>query len=322
MVVAAISTRTIEQEPSVAMECLTEFNHEPLRLRRWSLALLWASWVFMTGAGQVAAAATPIAIYRWHEADSTSCRIFKWQSLAIDADLGPRCEAVLTRLSTYWFATAEPLNQRCDIVLHPTDDSYSRAVGARASQTTGSVLIGDNNRKPFFRIDVRASRSDWDTAILPHELTHVLFAQRFSGHKLPAWINEGTALLADPPSKQALHLRDCRRAVSDGTALNLSKLLTLTDYPDRREWPAFYGQSLSLVKCLVERESSQAFVEFVDTSLNQDCATGLREVYGIQTIDQLQQIWSQYESKYDPRLAQAIDVPRQRLLGKVKSRDQ
>jgi hypothetical protein len=103
-------------------------------------------------------------------------------------------------------------------------------------------------------------------------------------------------------------LRDCRQARINGTALALANLMSLTDYPGQKDWPAFYGQSLSLVKCLVERKSPQAFVEFVDKSLEQGYTTGLREVYNISDMNELQRIWSQYIS--NAQLARAPSIPR------------
>jgi hypothetical protein len=240
----------------------------------------------------MAVAALPLTDFRWQTAESPSCRIYQWQSQAIDARLAPRCEALIAQLSTYWFGEIPQLDPKCDIVVHLTAESYCRAVGVHARYTSASVLIGDQHQKPFYRIDVRGNRADWEVACLPHELTHALFAQRFAGSKLPKWIDEGTALLADTPSKQTRHLQDFHAERSKGTALPLERLMSLADYPGRREWPAFYGQSLSLVRFLVNRKSPQAFVEFVDKSLEKGQMAALQEVYGIRSVDELQRIWS------------------------------
>jgi hypothetical protein len=186
-------------------------------------------------------------------------------------------------------------------VIHPTEESYCRVVGVHARYTSASVLIGDQHQKPFYRIDVRGNRADWETTCLPHELTHALFAQRFAGRKLPKWIDEGTALLADQAPKQARHLRDFYAARSAGAILPLARLMSLTDYPDRRDWPVFYGQSLSLVRFLVEQKSPQAFVQFIDKSLQHNQWIALRDVYGIRSADELQQKWSQHMIQPDAR---------------------
>jgi hypothetical protein len=274
------------------------FYHARRSTRRWTIAGALAALLVVAAVAEPAAAAPPTANMHWHEIDTAHCRIFKWQTSTTPSDdlyLKSVCEEAMTRVSTYWFGKVLPLDRKCDVILYPSDESYSHAVGGNAIRTAGSVLTGYDGELSFFRIELRARRSDW-VAALPHELTHVLFAQRFAGRKLPAWINEGTALMADPTSKQILHLRDHRQAQANGSALPMATLLSLNDYPAQRDWPALYGQSLSLVKCLVERKSPQAFVAFIDKSLQTDCETGFREVYNIHGLNQLRQIWTQYWS--------------------------
>ena len=298
-----------------------QFDRQHLRLHCRNVVRVMAVLMSTASVTKIAAAAAPRASMSWHAVDTAHFRIFSWQAPAArsdDSHLESTCEGALTRLSMYWFGRVEQFKQKCDIILHPSDESYCREVGGNATHTAGAVLMGSDNQRPFFRIDLRANRSNWETAGLPHELTHILFSQRFHGRKLPAWINEGTALLADPASKQALHLRDYRQARSSGTALPLANLMSLTDYPAQRDWPVFYGQSLSLVKCLVERKSPQAFVEFIDKSLEKDYATGLREVYSISDVDELRQVWSQYVSEPDAQLARANSSPRNRDSRKIK----
>ena len=86
--------------------------------------------------------------------------------------------------------------------------------------------------------------------------------------------------------------------------------MSLTDYPCQRDWPAFYGESLSLVQCLVKRKTPQAFVDFIGIALEKDYTSGLREVYNINGVFELQQIWSQYVSQADAQLAIAPGVAR------------
>lgn len=298
------------------------FRRRRLRSPCWIVAVLLAALVFVASGVEIAAAATPRANMSWHEIDTAHFRIFKWQAPnahSDDSDLKSTCEEAITRQSTYWFGRVEPLDRKCVIILYPNNESYFRAVGGNATQTAGTVLTGFDGQLAFSRIELPENRSDWETACLPHELTHVLLAQRFAGRKLPAWINEGTALLADPASKQSLHLRDCHRALRNGTAFALMDLMSLTDYPDHRSWPAFYGQSLSLAKCLVERQSPRAFVDFIDKSLKYNYTTALREVYDIQDIARLQQIWSQYVSQCDVQLDRSTRALKHHLSGSTRS---
>ena len=58
---------------------------------------------------------------------------------------------------------------------------------------------------------------------LPHELTHLILADRFSPRQVPRWSDEGMAVLADPAEKQRLHLRDLRQALADARVPELAR---------------------------------------------------------------------------------------------------
>ena len=193
-------------DAKLIMRYFPHFGYEHRCTQYWTVAVLLAALTYATGSTNIAVAATPRANMSWHRHETAHFRIVMWQSPTASSDnvqIDSTCEGTIARLSTYWFGRLELLNHKCDLVLYPSNESYARGVGSNAANTAGAVLIGYDTQRPFFRIDLRANRSDWETAALPHELTHVLFAQRFAGRKLPTWINEGTALLADPASKQA-----------------------------------------------------------------------------------------------------------------------
>ena len=75
------------------------------------------------------------------------------------------------------------------------------------------------------------SNRQWQTAALPHELTHVILADCFVGRLVPRWIDEGAALLADPAEKQLRHKAEMAGALADRSAFRVVELLTLEDYP-------------------------------------------------------------------------------------------
>ena len=72
------------------------------------------------------------------------------------------------------------------------------------------VLHRVGRRGPREASHRRARRpADWFHH-LPHELTHVLTDGRITTDRLPPWIDEGMALVADPAIKRAAHVRDLR----------------------------------------------------------------------------------------------------------------
>jgi hypothetical protein len=126
-------------------------------------------------------------------------------------EIARHCESLRRDLSKKWFGDTSPANwsAKCMVVLHPSSESYLAAAGQGAISTAGSSLIERvRNSVVKRRIDLRGDRSDYLTAALPHELTHVVTADHFSEGALPRWAEEGMAVLADTEVKQQLHARD------------------------------------------------------------------------------------------------------------------
>jgi hypothetical protein len=179
------------------------------------------------------------------------------------------------------------------VVLHPSQESYLAAVGREAGGTSGSSVV-DRLKGCIAkrRIDLRGDRTDYLTAALPHELTHVVLADHFAGQLLPRWADEGMAMLADTKAKQDLHSRDLHAALAGGTTVRLTELLPAGDYPSAQHWDVFYGQSLSVVEYLVSRKSPRVFVQFIDSARTGGYDRALQDCYGIHDMQELDRLWS------------------------------
>ncbi len=183
---------------------------------------------------------------------------------------------------------------RCKIRVHPTRTSYLQKVGSNGGQTSGSSLIQLNAGKIVCReIDLLLNEYGELTA-LPHELTHIVLADKFRGRQPPHWIDEGIAMLADTVAKQNLHSRDCHEAIVKGSALTVHQIVTLDNFSSPAQMPAFYGQSLSLVRMLAERASPEKIVEFANDSLDLGFETALKHHYSLDGVDDLEKSWKNY----------------------------
>jgi hypothetical protein len=119
------------------------------------------------------------------------------------------------------------------------------------------------------------------SAALPHELTHVVLRDRFTSAPSPRWADEGMATLADTEAKQGRHHKDLMTALANGTTFRAANLLAMDDYPQADRFGAFYGESVSLTKFLVDRATPQRFVEFVERAGREGYDAALRFCYGI-----------------------------------------
>jgi len=111
------------------------------------------------------------------------------------------------------------------------------------------------------------------------------------GRQPPRWADEGMAILADTHAKQMLHERDLTQGIASRAAFRVAELLTFESYPQPSRIPAFYGQSASLTACLAKRDDPSRFVEFLRRSLDDGYDKALRDIYHLDNVAQLEQLW-------------------------------
>ena len=141
------------------------------------------------------------------------------------------------------------------------------------------------------RIDLRGDAADWLDCALPHELTHVIMAERFTRVRIPRWADEGLAILAEPQHKQERRRTALKRALDTARPWTAAELTALSDYPAAGSRDAFYGQSASLVAYLIERDSPEKFLEFVELGQKQGFERALTEIYALRSLTELDSRW-------------------------------
>src|SRR5262245_41346256 len=200
----------------------------------------------------------------WRVVETANFRFLVPSSHKLTAEVTAECEQLRHTLTSRWLGEATAWKTKCEIVLHPSDQSYLHEVGAGGGSTVASSLVdrlhGKITRR---RVDIRRATPGWPAAALAHELMHVIVADLFPVQSLPRWADEGLAILADPPEKQRQHRTDLATAINSGHQFRMTELVALADYPAADRWGAFYGQSTYLVEYLVELGGEAKLIEMV-----------------------------------------------------------
>lgn len=233
-------------------------------------------------------------------------------------DVAETCEKLRQGSSKKWLnSDSVSWTPRCDVFVHTTLTSYLAALGRGAESTAGcSDFRVDHDKVVMRRIDLRADdHRDPLTLALPHELTHLVLADRFPTNRLPRWADEGIAMLADPESKRSLHERDFKNAVAGRTAFRLVELVGIRDYPANDRRAAFYGESLALVQALVDQKSPANFVDFMEHAQKSGFDTALNDIYKIKNVTALEKLV--FDTETPPTKAKVVNVGRE-LPAKVK----
>ena len=233
------------------------------------------------------------------EADSENFTVLSYQTGPSASKVLKLCESLRDELNRVW-GGKRPIGlwqPRCEVVVHSSQASYLRIVGPSGGQTKGSSFIQiDAGKVIGRRIDLLFDSQAGLTA-LPHELSHVVLADRFHGCQVPHWLDEGIAMLADTHHKQLLHARDCHDAIVSRTTFRIHDLLKLEQFTSAEQMPAFYGQSLSLIRMLVVDEAPEKIVDFGIDAIQIGYPAALRKHYAIHDVDELERRWAAFEAR-------------------------
>jgi hypothetical protein len=242
--------------------------------------------------------AKPIKCYRqgsWWIALSESFQVCSLRG-SRDAKLAAnRCEEVRAALNRTWqlSTSAAPWRPKCQVILYPDARSYVAAVGGGSEPTVGSSLV-----KPRTgiitsrRIDLRADVPRYLEVALPHELCHLLVADRFRDRPAPLWYDEGMALLADQPEKLKLHERDLREGLRRRTTYRMHELFAAETYPAAERMGVFYGQCAALTQLLLALGTPAQLHEFVTIIPTVGANGALQSTYGIAGVAELEAKWA------------------------------
>lgn len=144
-------------------------------------------------------------------------------------------------------------------------------------------------------------------AVLPHEVTHTIFATHF-GRPLPRWADEGACTTVEHESERAKNHRllidFLMTKPSRGIPFN--RMFTMTEYP--HDILPLYAQGYSLAKFLIRQKDRQTFVNYIGAGLDQsDSADPLtawnavtRKFYGYKDLSDLQLSWLKWVEDGSP----------------------
>ena len=239
-------------------------------------------------------AKTKTVAYQRTKAISDHFAVYSVAHAPTAAEIASECERLCDELRQKWLQAKTPAgwSKRCDVVLHATTASYLAAVGRGGKGTRGSSLLQyDRHGVSTRRIDLLAEPAGAALSALPHELTHVVLADRFGQRQLPRWADEGLATMADSAEKQRLHHVDLERGIAAGHVPRMADLLFTSEYPAAHKRAVYYGASLSLVQFLSTLDHPQRVLEFIERSMEAGHTAALREVYDIPSVTELERRW-------------------------------
>lgn len=144
-------------------------------------------------------------------------------------------------------------------------------------------------------------------AVLPHEITHTIFATHF-GRPLPRWADEGACTTVEHESERAKNHRLLIDFLTTkpSRGIPFNRMYTMTEYP--HDILPLYAQGYSLAKFLIRQKDRRTFVNYIGEGLEQsDSADSLtawnavtRKFYGYKDLSDLQLSWLKWVESGSP----------------------
>jgi hypothetical protein len=128
-------------------------------------------------------------------------------------------------------------------------------------------------------------------SVLPHEVTHTVFAHYFR-QPVPRWADEGGAVLSEDELERGRHDKLVREILNrPGRAIPLSRLFRMTQYP--QDVMVLYAEGYSVTEFLVSKNGRPAFLQFLARGMQGDWDGAARAHYGFNNVGELEQAWVQ-----------------------------
>jgi len=145
-----------------------------------------------------------------------------------------------------------------------------------------------------WRMTVQGSLERILDSVLPHEISHTVFACHFR-RPLPRWADEGAATLAENVSERSRQVARTQGILKSHRRIPLRTLLALEEYPrDMQDVLRLYAQGYSLAAYLVQHGGKSHYLAFVDAALEHGWQHALQKLYGLRDIDELENRWSRW----------------------------
>jgi hypothetical protein len=227
----------------------------------------------------------------WYLSETRNFRIFHNQPWELAERVARAAEQARAEAYAKWFGKAAPdWGPRCDIYVHANGQDYTWETGLPAQASGFARTRHEEGRIVLRRVDVHCDEPEMCTAVLLHEVTHIVLASEYGADRVPHWASEGVAVLAEPTAKVALHLRDLPRYYRAGQLYKVRTLVELTGYPEPAHLGIFYAQSVSLVRFLGGFKGPEVLPRFLRDAARGGWTEALRRHYGV-TFDELERLW-------------------------------
>ena len=166
----------------------------------------------------------------------------------------------------------------------------------------GATSFMFNQGVPFgWTMNIQGSRERILDSVLPHEITHTIFATHF-GRPLPRWADEGACTTVEHVQEKAKQDRFLIQFLHEDRGIPFNQMFAMKEYP--RDILPLYSQGYSLTRFLIHQGGKQKFVQYVGEGMRTNNWTAAtNKYYHFASLSDLQVTWVKWVGEGSPAIA-------------------
>ena len=245
------------------------------------------------------AAATFVAPPRAHGAGyRTTNFVVNAPTPALAKEIGDAAEAWRKQLAVEWLGVEMPAwSQSCPITVQVAPN-----LGAGGATS----FVFDHGEVFGWKMDIQGSRERVLDSVLPHEITHTIFASYFR-RPLPRWADEGACTTVEHRSEIAKQEELLIKYLHTGRGIAFDAMFAMKEYP--QDVLPLYAQGYALSQYLIGQRGKREFLEFIaDGMEDENWPRAIQTHYGYEHLLALQNSWLDWVRAGKPPIAPRDDA--------------
>ena len=180
-------------------------------------------------------------------------------------------------------------------------------VGPHLGAGGATTFLFDRGEVYGWRMNIQGSAERVLDSVLPHEITHMIFASYFRA-PLPRWADEGGATTVECASEQAKHRQMLMEFLRTGRGIAFNQMFAMTDYP--QDVMPLYAQGHSLVNYLIQQGGRRKYIAFLAEGMQtHDWPAATERWYAIKDLGDLQKRWVAWVAQGSPSIVAKNSPP-------------
>jgi len=161
-----------------------------------------------------------------------------------------------------------------------------------------TTFVFDRGEVFGWRMSIQGSAERILDSVLPHEITHMIYASHFR-RPLPRWADEGGATSVEHASERNKHRTMLNQFLRSGRGIAFNRMFAMTEYP--KDIMPLYAQGYSLAEFLIQNGGRRKYIDFLDDGLqNDDWSGAVKRHYGSKNLSALQNTWLAWVKQGSP----------------------